>query len=130
MTDPAADLPALRMHAIVLDCAEIEPMVTFWAAALGYVPWFEPFGQYAGLRPPDGGADAGPRLPLIFQRVPEPKIVKNRAHVDCDAADRPTEVRRLVALGGTRIREVDDGPGLRWTVMADPAGNEFCITER
>jgi predicted enzyme related to lactoylglutathione lyase len=124
------EAPSIRMHAIVLDCAELEPMVAFWSAALGYVRWFEPFGQYAWLRPPDGGVDAGPCLPLIFQRVPGPKIVKNRAHVDYDAADRPAEVERLVALGGRTVREVDDGPGLRWTVMTDPAGNEFCVTER
>ena len=27
-------------------------------------------------------------------------------------------------------REVDEGPGMRWTVMADPAGNEFCVAQK
>jgi hypothetical protein len=119
--------PGLAMHAVVLDCAETEPLVAFWSAALGYIQWFEPFGQFAGLKPPPGDARRG--LALIFQRVPEPKVVKNRAHVDYEAVDRAAEVERLVGLGAAVVREVDDGPGLRWTVMADPAGNEFCVAQ-
>ncbi len=118
---------ALAMHAVVLDCAELDPLVRFWSAALGYVQWFEPFGQFAGLKPPPGDSRGG--LPLIFQRVPEPKSVKNRAHVDFEAVDRSVEVARLVGLGATLVREVDEIPGLRWTVMADPAGNEFCVAQ-
>jgi hypothetical protein len=124
---PSGTLPSLAMHAVILDCAELAPLVAFWSAALGYVHWFEPFGQYAGLKPlPD---DPRHGLPLIFQRVPEPKVVKNRAHIDYEAADRAAEVDRLVGLGASLIREVDDGPGLRWTVLADPAGNEFCVAQ-
>jgi catechol 2,3-dioxygenase-like lactoylglutathione lyase family enzyme len=130
--DGKAALPDLAMHAVVLDCAETEPLVAFWSAALGYVTWFEPFGQFAGLKPPPDDPRRG--LALILQRVPEAKVVKNRAHVDYEAADRAAdraaEVERLVGLGGTLVREVDEGSGLRWTVMADPAGNEFCITQK
>ncbi len=125
--DPPPGLPALAMHAVVLDCAELDPLVRFWSAALGYLQWFEPFGQFAGLTPPPGDTRGG--LPLIFQRVPESKVVKNRAHIDYAAADQAAEVARLVGLGATRIREVDEGPGLRWTVMTDTAGNEFCVAE-
>jgi Glyoxalase-like domain len=125
---PVPDVPALAMHAVVLDCAETEPLVRFWAAALGYVQWFEPFGQFAGLKPPP--ADPRTGLAIIFQRVPEPKVVKNRAHVDYEAVDRAVEVERLVGLGATIVSEVDEIPGLRWTVMADPAGNEFCVAQR
>ncbi len=97
---PAPDVPGLAMHAVVLDCAEIEPLERFWAAALGYVRWFEPFGQFAGLKPPPGDPRRG--LALIFQRVPEAKVVKNRAHVDYEAVDRAAEVERLVGTGGDR----------------------------
>jgi hypothetical protein len=124
----AEPLPDLAMHAVVLDCPETEPLVAFWSAALGYVTWFEPFGQFAGLKPPPDDPRRG--LALIFQKVPEAKVVKNRAHVDYDAADRAAEVERLVGLGATIVREVDEGPEMRWTVMADPAGNEFCVAQR
>ncbi len=124
----ATQLPDLAMHAVVLDCADTEPLVAFWSAALGYVTWFEPFGQFAGLKPPPDDERRG--VALIFQKVPEAKVVKNRAHVDYEAADRAAEVERLVGLGGTVVREVDEGPGMRWTVMADPAGNEFCVAQK
>ena len=125
---PNAALPDLAMHAVVLDCAETEPLVSFWSAALGYIAWFEPFGQFAGLKPPPDDPRRG--LALIFQKVPETKMVKNRAHVDYEAANRAAEVQRLVGLGGTLVREVDEGSGMRWTVMADPAANEFCVAQK
>lgn len=36
------------------------------------------------------------------------------------------EVARLEALGAVRLAERSLG-GYRWTVMADPEGNEFCV---
>jgi hypothetical protein len=32
-------------------------------------------------------------------------------------------------LGATFIAERSLGESVRWTVMADPEGNEFCISE-
>ena len=119
-------LPDLEMHAVVLDCAETEPLVAFWSAALGYVKWFEPFDGWAGLKPPPDDPRRG--LAMIFQRVPEPKVVKNRAHVDYRSADRAAEVERLTRLGATVVRDVEEH-GNRWTVMTDPAGNEFCVAQ-
>ena len=100
------------MHAVVLDCSDHAPLVAFWSAALGYVQWFEPFDQWAGLKPPPDDPRHG--LALIFQRVPEPKVVKNRAHVDYEAIDRAAEVERLVGLGATVVREVVEND-MRWT---------------
>ena len=37
------------------------------------------------------------------------------------------EVARLAGLGATVIAERSLG-SLTWTVMADPAGNEFCVS--
>ena len=71
---------------------------------------------------------------MFFQRVPEPKSVKNRLHLDlaapaADSSDRAKEidafVERLTALGANRLRAVkEDG---YFVVMADPGGNEFCV---
>ena len=115
----------VRMHALVMDCAEFEGQSAFWRAALGYVDWFAPFGQFVGIRPPveDG------RLPIIFQRVPEPKAGKNRVHMDYETTAMAAEVRRLTGLGATAIAVRDLGPDTRWTVMADTEGNEFCVTQ-
>jgi hypothetical protein len=62
---------------------------------------------------------------LAFLREPASKTAKNRLHIDLNPAGQEVEVRRLVALGATRI---DIGQGdPEWVVMADPEGNEFCI---
>jgi hypothetical protein len=71
---------------------------------------------------------------MFFQRVLEPKSVKNRVHLDlaapaADSSDRAEEIdafgERLTALGAHRLRAVrEDG---YFVVMADPEGNEFCV---
>ncbi|WP_374986352.1 VOC family protein [Streptomyces fradiae] len=87
----------------------------------------------AAVRHPDDpyeeatGTGQGRRL--LFQRVPEAKTTKNRLHLDVHTGperDRAAEVARLAVLGASVLREVDE-PGGRWTVMADPEGNEFCV---
>jgi hypothetical protein len=58
--------------------------------------------------------------------VPEDKAGKNRLHIDLRPDDQAAEVARLEGLGARRI-EVGQGPAANWVVMADPAGNEFCV---
>jgi hypothetical protein len=58
---------------------------------------------------------------IVFQPVPEDKTTKNRVHIDVFTED----LRALVALGAVVLREKGAG-GTDWTVLADPAGNEFC----
>jgi hypothetical protein len=83
---------------------------------------------------PDG---KGPRIYL--QRVPEPKTVKNRVHLDLNISGGPSagtleerrarvdaEVERLLGLGATRQRAAEE-LGQYWVVMQDPEGNEFCV---
>ena len=59
-----------------------------------------------------------------FAPVPEPKTVKNRVHWDV-TLNEGVEVADLEAAGATVLRRPDDE--IRWTVMADPEGNEFCV---
>jgi hypothetical protein len=77
---------------------------------------------------------------ISFLKVPEPKVAKNRVHLDVQVGggrrSEPWEVRwprvtravdRLTAAGATVIREdVQDGTPDH-VVMADPEGNEFCV---
>ena len=62
---------------------------------------------------------------IVFQPVPEDKTTKNRIHLDVTTDD----VGALVAAGATSVREKGD-EGIGWTVMVDPAGNEFCAFTR
>ena len=64
---------------------------------------------------------------LWFQRVAEPKIAKNRLHLDLRAPRSvPDEVARLQALGAT-VQAVHGDDDSALTVMLDPGGNEFCV---
>jgi hypothetical protein len=56
-----------------------------------------------------------------FVGVPEAKSAKNRVHIDIATDD----LDALVAHGATVLRAKGDD-GLRWTILADPEGNEFC----
>jgi predicted enzyme related to lactoylglutathione lyase len=115
---------SLRVTEVVIDCRDHGAVVEFWATALGYARR-EVNEQYVALVPP-APAEPG-RPPILFQKVPEPKAVKNRVHLDFRAEVMADEVARLVGLGGTVIAERSLGT-FTWTVMADPEGNEFCVS--
>ena len=78
----------------------------------------------AALRSPDEG-----RPRVLFQLVPEPKTVKNRVHLDVrvGADRREAEVSRLIERGATELWRGSQGP-FEWVTLADPEGNEFCVT--
>jgi len=81
----------------------------------------------------------GPRI--WFQWVPEEKSIKNRLHIDVfvgGGRDDPIDVRRdrvearvveLEALGAGVVERHDEPlEGHYHVIMADPEGNEFCLT--
>ncbi|GAA4096200.1 VOC family protein [Nonomuraea soli] len=81
----------------------------------------------AAIRHPEG-IERAPRV--LFQLVPEDKTVKNRVHLDVrvGADNVKAEVERLVARGATVLHEGQQGPVHKWVTIADPEGNELCIT--
>lgn len=110
---------------VAVDCADAAALARFWAAALGRTVKGEPSADLAVIDAPDPAG--GPRL--TFHRVPEPKSVKNRLHLDLGTADLAGETQRLLGLGASRIRDLDKGE-MRWTTLADPEGNEFDLVLR
>ncbi len=109
---------------LVLDCADPARLAEFWAAALDYVN-VGSAGAYVALYPRDGN---GPKL--LLQQVDEAKKVKNRMHLDIDAADVEAEADRLTGLGARRTTaDICREHGSTWIVMSDPEGNEFCICD-
>jgi len=137
---------------VTFDCADPDRLATFWAAALryqkqpppdGYATWQEflaaqgvPADRWnaaSAVIDPDG---IGPRI--YFQQVPEPKMSKNRVHLDVNVGGGHTaplderrkrvdaEIERLIRIGATRLRACDQYDEY-WVVMQDPEGNEFCL---
>lgn len=100
---------------LVLDCADPERLAAFWAPALGYEK-VVPVGRYVIL------ARGGPGFPkLVLQQVPEPKVAKNRMHLDIIKPDIEAEAARLEELGARRVEtRPRREQGVSWLVMADP----------
>ncbi len=116
--------PVGKLEAITIDCADALALARFWADIFGTeVASAEGEGPtYVDLRPVPGAPT------LRFQRVPEPKSVKNRVHLDVEVTDLDGARARVEALGGRTLSERPfEEFGYRWLVMADPEGNEFCL---
>jgi Glyoxalase-like domain len=137
---------------VVFDCADPPLVARFWADALCYQlegpP--EPTDEWQAWLvehsvPEDRWNDAsaiidpggnGPRI--YFQRVPEPKAVKNRLHLDVNAGGPPgtppsdrrarvdETVQRLVASGATLVAASTEH-GEYCVTMLDPERNEFDV---
>lgn len=131
---------------LTFDCADAVRLAEFWKFALGYEDspppppytsiqeWLAALGE-PDTRPEDGAwlrdpSGVGPSLSIL--RVPEPKVAKNRLHIDVRVAaglgpeDRwaavAAKVAELTKAGATTLWEDGDH-----VVMADPEGNEFCV---
>jgi hypothetical protein len=65
---------------------------------------------------------------LTFQRVLDRREPPSPLHLDVTPADRAEGVAWLVTLGAVEGDTHTDA-GFSWTVMHDPDGNEFCVTD-
>ena len=116
---------ALRWQNISVDCNDPATLGHWWAELLGWRITFEEADEVA-LEPPAGSAQDGVSPDILFLRVPEPKTVKDRLHLDLRPDDQAAEVARAESLGARRV-DVGQGAEDTWVVLADPEGNEFCI---
>lgn len=118
---------SVSLFAVVVDCHDPEQLAQFWANALRWRSMRRNEGEFQV-----GDPDAG-EVSLYFMSVPEPKVVKNRLHLDV-LADGPMEVEvdRLIELGADLVQVRQDPDSFdnpdSWTVLTDPEGNEFCVT--
>jgi hypothetical protein len=104
-----------RLTAVLVDvpAVQFEPVTRFWSGALGQeVEIDDEDPEYASLGRPVPG------LQFMVQSVGSPP----RIHIDIETDDVEAEVKRLEALGATRVEKIET-----WWVMADPAGVVFCV---
>ena len=106
--------PVATYKDLCIDASDAHRLGAFYAVALGLE--LDKDGPDAVLRGPT------PAHTVWINQVPEGRTVKNRVHLDVHTGD----VAELVAAGATVLNDRD----FRWTVMADPEGQEFCAFVR
>jgi 4a-hydroxytetrahydrobiopterin dehydratase len=113
---------SVQVIEIAIDALDIAGIRPFWKAVLGY-------GDEAGADgPEDPLVDPVGQGPAVwFQRMDRPRPQRNRIHFDVcvphDEAER--RIESSLAAGG-RLVSADRAPAF-W-VLADPEGNEACVT--
>jgi predicted enzyme related to lactoylglutathione lyase len=114
---------AISLGAVNVAADDPERLGTFWSTVLG-VPATTPMPGLVILQPAPGGFGM-----MFMQRSDEEG---NRIHLDLTVpwGSREAEVERLVAAGAEWKWDVlEEVPWVRWTTLADPEGNLFCLGE-
>ena len=125
---------SLSLEMVTVDCTDPRRLAQWWAEAVG--------GATVDLPGTDFVLVAREGWPALgFQRADDPTPGKNRVHLDIDVtdgrsaplADRQrqvdTEVRRLEELGARVLgSHAPEGADYYAVTMADPEGNEFCLS--
>lgn len=94
--------------------------LVFWTAVTGRKVVPSPgYAEFHRLRRP-----AGQRLELLVQRLDDP-LGEVHGHLDLATTDRASETARHEELGA-RVVVAREG----WTVLTDPAGSAYCLTDR
>lgn len=106
---------------VTINCQNPQALAQFWSRALG-IEVLGDYGEFVIL-----GAKDSP-VSLGLQRVPEPRVGKNRVHIDLRGESPTAAAERLKGLGAS-VKEERSQPGLAWIVLTDPEGNEFCVGE-
>ena len=103
-------MPSAAFKDLCLDAVDRDVALRFWAEVLG--------GEI-DARNEAVARIVDPQLhSLWFNTVPEPKVVKNRVHLDLYAPS----VQPLLDLGATVYDDQHD-----FVVLRDPDGNELCV---
>jgi predicted enzyme related to lactoylglutathione lyase len=108
-----------KLSGFIIDCQtqDLPAAASFWGGALGM--------ELEQLPPADADkyvrlADPLGRLDIEVQAVTH----ASRVHLDIETDDIEAEVRRLEALGATRVAQVRT-----WWVMQAPSGHRFCVVK-
>ena len=113
---------SVQVLEVAIDAMDIAAVRPFWKAALGYADEPGRSGPEDALVDPVGQGPA-----IWFQQMDVPRPQRNRIHLDIsvphDEAQR--RIQATLAAGG---RLVSDAEAPAFWVLADPEGNEACIT--
>ncbi len=109
-------------YAVTIDCHDAPTVARFWAAVLDRdISSADSNAEHVVLSP-SAAETASPRI--VFNNVPEEKVVKNRVHLDILTTDFVAEAARLIGLGAIQLWDLDG-----WSTFADVEGNEFDLID-
>jgi 4a-hydroxytetrahydrobiopterin dehydratase len=117
-----ADTRSVQVLEIGIDALDIAAIRPFWKAVLGYADEPGKSGPQDALVDPFGQGPA-----IWFQQMDAPRPQRNRIHFDVSVPhdEAHQRIKATIAAGGT-LRYDEEAPAF-W-VLADPEGNEACIT--
>ena len=103
-----------RLGELTIDCetSDLEEAAEFWSGVFGHKA--TKHENHYFLETPDR------EVRINIQGVTHPP----RVHLDIETDDIEAEVKRLEALGATRVQKER-----RWWVMEAPTGHRFCVVQ-
>ncbi|THV42327.1 VOC family protein [Glycomyces buryatensis] len=110
----------LQIANVTVNTTRPRELAEWWAAALGGEITAD-YGEYimVGCKELTG---------ISFQYVED--TTPGRLHIDLAASDAGAETARLIEAGATRVADHEiPGVDFTWTVLTDPDGNEFCVSQ-
>ncbi|OJV95787.1 MAG: glyoxalase [Microbacterium sp. 67-17] len=114
----------LTVGSIVIRVDDLAAQLQFWTQALDYEPRQPIAADFALLHPRSGD---GPNISL--DKVPSPRMLPPRIHLDLYADDQAAEVERLTALGAREVHWSKRPADADYIIMEDPEGNRFCVID-
>jgi 4a-hydroxytetrahydrobiopterin dehydratase len=113
---------SVQVVEIGIDALDYPAIRPFWKAVLGYVDDPGAKGQPNALVDPVGQGPA-----IWFQQMDAPRPQRNRIHFDVSVPhdEAHQRIQATIAAGG---KLVYDAEAPAFWVLADPEGNEACIT--
>jgi 4a-hydroxytetrahydrobiopterin dehydratase len=113
---------SVQVLEIAIDALDIPAIRPFWKAVLGYADEPGRSGPQDALVDPLGQGPA-----IWFQQMDAPRPERNRIHLDISVPhdEAPLRIEATVVAGGTIL---SDAEAPAFWVLADPEGNEACIT--
>ena len=113
-----------HLAALAFDANDPLRLAQFWAGVLGREMVDDDDGFV--LLPSDGT-----EFRIEFFPTQDPKTGPNQMHFDLTSSsleDQQQTVERALELGGRHL-DIGQGPDVDHVVLADPEGNEFCVSE-
>lgn len=112
----------MTLGSVVINVVDLDAQTAFWSAVLGSEVAFEIPSQFVWLKPQHEGG-----ISVALQQVDDPTQGTRRLHLDASVPDIDAAKARIIELGGSLVEDREHD-GFQWTTLADPEGNEFCIS--